>query len=117
MSGVVQLCLWLTASSFASVLVFAVVFGLVAPGYMGIIPQIIVQLFGPTNLATNVGILLLFNGPGNLMGGPIGGALFDASGRTSFKYMIITSGCLQIAGGLITCWARFKTSRKWRQKI
>lgn len=117
LSGVVQLCLWLTASSFASVLVFAVVFGLVAPGYMGIIPQIIVQLFGPTNLATNVGILLLFNGPGNLMGGPIGGALFDASGRTSFKYMIITSGCLQIAGGLITCWARFKTSRKWRQKI
>lgn len=55
LSGVVQLCLWLTASSFASVLVFAVVFGLVAPGYMGIIPQIIVQLFGPTNLATNVG--------------------------------------------------------------
>lgn len=52
-------------------------------------------------------ILLLFNGPGNLMGGPIGGALFDASGRTSFKYMIITSGCLQIAGGLITCWGEY----------
>lgn len=52
-------------------------------------------------------ILLLFNGPGNLMGGPIGGALYDASGRTSFKYMIITGGCLQIAGGLIICWGEY----------
>lgn len=41
------------------------------------------------------------------MGGPIGGALYDASGRTSFKYMIITGGCLQIAGGLIICWGEY----------
>ncbi|WVQ72307.1 hypothetical protein IAR50_001857 [Cryptococcus sp. DSM 104548] len=117
LSGAVQLCLWLTASSFASILVFAVAFGLVAPGYMGIIPQIIVQLFGPDNLATNVGILLLFNGPGNLISGPIGGALFDASGRTSFQSMIVVSGCLQVAGGLICCWARFKASHKVFKKI
>ncbi|WVQ82591.1 hypothetical protein IAT38_004721 [Cryptococcus sp. DSM 104549] len=117
LSGVVQLALWLTASTFASILVFAVAFGLVAPGYMGIIPQIIVQLFGPSNLATNVGILLLFNGPGNLISGPIGGALFDASGRTSFKYVIITSGCMQMAGGLIVCWARMKASGKVFKKI
>ncbi|ODN73845.1 hypothetical protein L202_07369 [Cryptococcus amylolentus CBS 6039] len=117
LSGAVQLCLWLTASSFASILVFAVAFGLVAPGYMGIIPQIIVQLFGADNLATNVGILLLFNGPGNLISGPIGGALYDSSGRTTFKYMIITSGCLQLAGGLICCWARFKASHKVFKKL
>lgn len=125
-SGVIQLCLWLTASSFASLLVFAIAFGLIAPGYLGIIPQIIVQLFGPTNLATNVGcvfamdyyvlgpkltskhrILLLFNGPGNLIGGPIGGALYEASGKTSFKYMIVTGGCLQIAGALTVCWGEY----------
>lgn len=39
-------------------------------------------------------ILLFFNGLGNLMGGFIGGVLYDVSGRISFKYMIIMGGCL-----------------------
>jgi predicted MFS family arabinose efflux permease len=109
-SGVVQLGLWLTAKSYVGICMFAVMYGLIAPGYLGILPQIVVTLFGPNALASNVGILLLFNAPGNLVAGPLGGAIYDASGRTTFSYMIVTMGCLQILGGVVACWARFRTS-------
>ncbi|KAK8844679.1 hypothetical protein IAR55_006528 [Kwoniella newhampshirensis] len=117
LSGVIQLALWLTAKSLAGICVFGVMFGLVAPGYVGIIPQNVVQLFGQANLATNVGLLLLANGPGNFISGPLGGALFDASGGTSFNKVIIMSGCLQMGGALIICWARYKASAKIFAKI
>lgn len=99
-----QLCLWYTAKTFAQVIVFSIVYGIVAPGYLGLIPQIVVQLFGAENLASNVGILLFFNGPGNLINGIMAGAIFDASGRTTFKWVIITDVICQAAGGAITIW-------------
>lgn len=117
LSGVVQLALWLTAKSFTQICVFAVMYGLVsqrkaaliqiAPGYVGLLPQIIVQVFGPTNLATNVGFLLLANAPGNFISGPAGGALFDASGRTSFKWVIILGACAQFTGALLALYGEF----------
>lgn len=104
LSGVIQLSLWLTAKSFAHVCIFAVVYGLIATGFLGLIPQIVVQLFGASNLASNVGLLILFNGPGNLAGSPISGAVYDASGRSTFKWVIIINGSLQLCGGLIAFW-------------
>ncbi|WWD22773.1 hypothetical protein CI109_107266 [Kwoniella shandongensis] len=117
LSGVIQLALWLTANSLAAICVFGVMFGLVAPGYVGILPQNVVQLFGRANLATNVGLLLLANGPGNLISGPLGGALFDSSGGKNFDKVIIMSGCFQIGGALIICWARYKACDKVFAKI
>ena len=104
LSGVIQLSMWLTAGSFVHICMFGVLFGLVAPGFLGLIPQIVVQLFGPANLASNVGLLILFNGPGNMAGAPLSGALFDASGRTDFTWVIVVNGVLQISGGIIACW-------------
>ncbi|WWD06242.1 hypothetical protein V865_004328 [Kwoniella europaea PYCC6329] len=117
LSGVIQLCLWLTAKSFGATLAFAVMFGLIAPGFSGILPQIIVQLFGPANLATNVGLILISQAPGNFINGPIGGGLYDATGRTTFKYTIIFGGAMQILGGVLACYARYKTSRKFIVKV
>lgn len=105
-SGIIQFALWLNVNSFALACVFACIYGLVAPGYLGLMPQIVVTIFGPHSLASNTGILLLFNGPGNLIAGPLGGALFDVTGRTTWKYMIICMGSIQILGGLICCWGR-----------
>ncbi|BEI92022.1 uncharacterized protein CcaverHIS019_0408420 [Cutaneotrichosporon cavernicola] len=116
-SGIIQFALWLNVSSFALACVFACLYGLIAPGYLGLMPQIVVTIFGPNSLASNTGILLLFNGPGNLIAGPLGGALFDASGRTTWKYMIICMASIQIFGGLICCWARFRTTPKLFAKI
>ena len=120
LAGAVQLALWLTATSFAQICVFSIVFGLVsslspircqagltakvAPGFIGLIPQIVVQLFGPTNLASNVGMVLLFLGPPNMLNGPIGGALYDASGKTTLKWVIVTAGVLQMSGGTIAMY-------------
>jgi MFS family permease len=105
-SGIIQFALWLNVNSFALACVFACLYGLIAPGYLGLMPQIVVTIFGPHALASNTGILLLFNGPGNLIAGPLGGALFDVSGRTTWKWMIITMGSIQILGGLICCWGK-----------
>ncbi|WWC67227.1 uncharacterized protein I206_101134 [Kwoniella pini CBS 10737] len=116
-SGIIQFALWLTAKTFGGVLAFAVMFGLIAPGFSGILPQIIVQLFGPANLATNVGLILLSGAPGNLINGPIGGGIYDSTNRTTFKYTIIFGGAMQIAGGIIACYARYKTSRKFLVKV
>lgn len=63
-----------------------------------------VQLFGPENLATNVGLILLFNGPGNFVGSPMAGAVFDATGRHTFTWVIVLGGMLQIVGGIIALW-------------
>ena len=104
LSGAAQLSLWLTAKTFAHVCAFAIIYGMIAPGFLGLVPQIVVQLFGPANLASNVGLLILFNGPGNMAGPPIAGAIFDAGGRKTFKWVIIMNGCLQLAGGLIATW-------------
>ncbi|OCF43102.1 hypothetical protein I317_03071 [Kwoniella heveanensis CBS 569] len=59
LSGIIQLALWYTAKTFAGVMAFSILFGLIAPGWSSLIPQIVVQLFGPNNLATNVGLILL----------------------------------------------------------
>ncbi|WWC90128.1 uncharacterized protein L201_005061 [Kwoniella dendrophila CBS 6074] len=116
-SGIIQFALWLTAKSFGGVLAFAIMFGLIAPGFSGILPQIIVQLFGPANLATNVGLILLSGAPGNLINGPIGGGIYDATGRTTFKYTIMFGGAMQIAGAILACYARYKTSKKFIVKV
>ncbi|WVR03180.1 hypothetical protein IAU60_000171 [Kwoniella sp. DSM 27419] len=116
-SGIIQLALWYTARTFAAVMVFAVMFGLVAPGYSGLLPQISVQLFGPANLATNVGLILLCSSPGAFITGPLGGALYDLTGRTTFKYAIAFSGTMQVLGGIGACWARYRTSRKVLAKV
>lgn len=116
-SGVMQLALWLTANSFGQIMAFVVMYGLVAPGYLGIIPQIVVTIFGPGELASNVGLLLLFNSPGQLASGPLGGAVYDSTGRTTFSPMIAMTGSLQLCGGLIALYARFRTSPKLFSKI
>lgn len=93
------------------------------------------SLFGPANLASNVGLLLLFNAPGNLIGGPVAGAIRNASGG-SYKEMILVLGALQFGGGFIACWgesdlsmifdinvgahsgvAKFKVEKKWNAKV
>ncbi|EIW73192.1 hypothetical protein TREMEDRAFT_42241 [Tremella mesenterica DSM 1558] len=117
LSGVIQFAVWLTATTLAQGCVFAVLYGIIATGYISILPQIIVQLFGPQNLATNMGLVLLFCGPGNFIAGPLGGALYDATGRTSFKWVIIVGGSLQIAGAVVALWAKLKTDRRLWAKV
>lgn len=105
LSGVIQLSLWLTAHNLAGTYAFAVLYGLIAPGFLGLLPQIVVTVLGPTALASNLGILLMFNAPGNLVGGPMGGGIRDATG--SYKWTIASGGILQIVGGTIALWGEF----------
>ncbi|WVQ94275.1 hypothetical protein IAU59_001354 [Kwoniella sp. CBS 9459] len=117
LSGIIQLALWYTARTFAGIMAFAILFGLIAPGWSSLIPQIVVQIFGPSNLATNVGLILLISAPGQLINAPLGGALYDVSGRTTFKYAIAFSGSAQVVGGILACWARMKISKKVLDKV
>lgn len=105
LSGVIQLALWLTAHNLAGTYAFAVLYGLIAPGFLGLLPQIVVTVLGPTALASNLGILLMFNAPGNLIGGPMGGGIRDATG--SYDWTIASGGILQLVGGVIALWGEY----------
>lgn len=104
-SGVIQLALWLTARNLAGTYAFAVLYGLIAPGFLGLLPQIVVTVLGPHALASNLGVLLMFNAPGNLVGGPMGGGIRDATG--SYDWTIASGGIFQLVGGVLALWGEF----------
>jgi hypothetical protein len=62
------------------------------------VPQIVVAMFGPNNLATNVGLLLLAMAPANFAVGPVGGVLYDMTGRTTYKWLIVMGGVASFVG-------------------
>ncbi|PIL25843.1 hypothetical protein GSI_11596 [Ganoderma sinense ZZ0214-1] len=63
------------------------------------------QVYGSGRLAGSFGLLLLFNLPGNSAGAPLGGAVS------------VYSGSLQIFGGLVLLYARFKREPKMFSSI
>lgn len=114
LTGIVTLALWLTAKTFAHICVFAVAFGIVGPGFLGMVPSVTVTIFGANNLATNVGILLLATAPGNFASGPLGGALFDLTGRTSFTWVVVCGACASFVGCAFAIYGEFFCLSDWR---
>jgi len=74
-------------------------------------PQIVVTIFGPANLASNVGIILLLCSVPNLLNGPLGGAIYDAGGRSTFTWVILFGGLGQILGGTAAFWGECMVSQ------
>ena len=111
LTSVVSLSLWLTATTFAHTCVFAVMFGICGPGFLSMVPQIVCAVFGPTNLATNVGLLLLAMAPANFASGPLGGKLYDMTGRTTYQWMIVMGGICSIIGFMLATAGEYPLSR------
>ncbi|KAF7343329.1 Monocarboxylate transporter [Mycena venus] len=66
LGGLAQIFVWTFARSYAAVIVFSVINGLVGCWFMGLLSVVCAQLFDPDDLATITGFMALANSPGVL---------------------------------------------------
>jgi MFS family permease len=75
--------LWLVAgSSYAILLLFAIVLGVGYGGYVALAPAVVAERFGVERLGALLGILYTSAGVGTAVGAPAAGAVIDAGGYT-----------------------------------
>jgi len=86
--------LWLTGSSYATMVAFAIAMGAGYGGFVALSPAVLAELFGVARLGTVMGILYTSGGVGALLGPPIAGMIIDYTG--SYRWAIAYS----LAGAL-----------------
>jgi MFS family permease len=85
--------LWLAASGFAALAVFALWLGLSYGGIVSLMPAICMDLFGARAVSSILGTLYTGAAFGNLLGPVVAGAVFDRSG----SYVSVIWACLLLA--------------------
>ncbi|KAJ7621573.1 major facilitator superfamily domain-containing protein [Mycena polygramma] len=111
LGGLSQIFIWTFAQSYAVVIVFSVVYGLVGCWFAGLLPVVCAQLFGLNDLATITGFMVLVNAFGQLSGASIGGAVFSGSGG-DWRAVSLYSGCVMLFGSSFVLYARFSHDRR-----
>ncbi|KAJ6588184.1 major facilitator superfamily domain-containing protein [Mycena capillaripes] len=116
LGGLSQIFIWTFAHTYAAVIVFSVVYGLVGCWFLGLLPVVCAQLFGLNDLATITGFMVLANSPGQLAGASIGGAVFSASGG-NWRAVSLYSGCTMLLGSTFVIYARFSHDKRIWAKV
>ncbi|KIY68475.1 ornithine aminotransferase [Cylindrobasidium torrendii FP15055 ss-10] len=109
--GILQMVFWPFARSYAAILAYSILNGLVASWFMSLLPVVCAKLFGVKGLSTITGFMILANSPGQLAGSPIGGAIYDASGH-NWIAVAEYSGGMMLLGSLCSLYARFSHDRR-----
>ncbi|KAF8911323.1 major facilitator superfamily domain-containing protein [Mucidula mucida] len=109
--GLFQIVIWPFCKSYASIMVYSVLNGLVGCWFISLIPVVCANLFGLDNLSTITGFMILMNAPGQLAGGSISGVILNSSGRKWWA-MTLYSGGMMIVGALFVLYARFSKDRR-----
>ncbi|KAL0275555.1 UNVERIFIED_CONTAM: hypothetical protein PYX00_003373 [Menopon gallinae] len=73
---------------FASYVVTAVFFGIAISGYISLTSIILVDLLGLDKLTNAFGLLILFRGCATIIGSPLAGAVYDATGVYSIPFFM-----------------------------
>ncbi|KAJ7178158.1 major facilitator superfamily domain-containing protein [Mycena filopes] len=119
LGGLSQMFIWTFATaahSYAAVIVFSVVYGLVGCWFLGLLPVVCAQLFGLNDLATITGFMVLANSVGQLSGASIGGAVFSGSGK-NWQAVSLYSGGVMLLGSLFVLYARFSHDKRIWAKV
>ncbi|KAL1716935.1 major facilitator superfamily domain-containing protein [Schizophyllum commune] len=111
LGGVLQLVCWLFAENFASIIVFAILWGIFAGCFLTLLPVMCAEMWGIDNLATMTGIMMLMIAPGQLSGGAVGGAIFDATGG-SWTALIVYGGVMMTVGSFFILPLRFSKDKR-----
>jgi MFS family permease len=91
--------LWLVAgSSYAVLLVFAVVLGVSYGGFVALAPAVAADLFGPVGLGGVLGALYTAAGVGGLAGPPLMGAIID---RANYRVAIVVAMAFGLASVVV----------------
>ncbi|XP_045156982.2 monocarboxylate transporter 12-B-like [Mercenaria mercenaria] len=100
--------------NFTSLILFACLFGLSYGVYIPLMSVVLVDLLGLEMLTNSFGILLFFKGTANLIGPPVAGWLYDATG--SYNIPFIIGGITVAASGIllysVTCIRRCRKNKE-----
>jgi predicted MFS family arabinose efflux permease len=99
----VAMAIWALGSTFESLAVFALVFGLFYGGWVAILPSIVMDRFGGANVSGIIGVLYTSVAFGTLIGPTVAGYLFDST--HSYMLPIICSLAANIVAAAITARA------------
>ncbi len=90
--------IWLVASSYSMLVVFALVMGAGYGGYVALSPAVLAHLFGTERLGTVLGALYTSGGFGAMVGPPLVGLIIDRTG----SYRVAIASAFAIA---LSAWA------------
>ncbi|KAI9353270.1 major facilitator superfamily domain-containing protein [Zopfochytrium polystomum] len=101
--------LWSFANSLALLMVFAVVNGFVAGGFISLFPVTLASIFGVRRLPSLVGTIFSVSSIGNFVGSPLAGVIKDASG--GFDAAIYYAGGVTLVSFLFVLSVRLMEDR------
>ncbi|KAK0229972.1 major facilitator superfamily domain-containing protein [Armillaria nabsnona] len=109
--GLFQMLVWTFAKTYASIIVFSILNGLVGCWFLSLLPVVCAELFGIQGLSTITGFMVLANSPGQMAGAPIAGAILSASGG-NWVAVTMYSGGITVLGALCVLYARFSYEKR-----
>ncbi|KAJ9075310.1 hypothetical protein DSO57_1037301 [Entomophthora muscae] len=107
--GILPVVAWIPATTFPTMVVFCVLYGLVAGAYLSLISVTSAYLFGLQNIASTNGLLYMSVGIPCFLGTPIATALLDSS--TSFLPVILFTSISGLIGACFIAYLKFLVFR------
>jgi predicted MFS family arabinose efflux permease len=101
-----MLMLWWASTGALALSVMAVGFGISYGGFVAAFPTVVMDLFGARSVAGIIGCIYTAAGIGTLLGPPLAGAAFDATGSYSLPILGAAALALMAAAGVTTLRAR-----------
>ncbi|KAF5664981.1 monocarboxylate transporter [Fusarium heterosporum] len=117
LGGIFTLTVWLTATSTASVIVYAVLYGFTSGCTLSIVPAMVASFSDVRSIGTRNGSLYCVAAVGALIGSPVAGAIVgDQNGH--FSGLIIFCGVSILLGAVFATMSRHSLAGgKWRKKV
>ncbi|KAE9405889.1 hypothetical protein BT96DRAFT_1060674 [Gymnopus androsaceus JB14] len=73
--GILQMVFWTVAQSYAAIIAFSALNGLIGSWFLSLLPVVCTKMFGVEGLATITGFIILANAPGQFVGLVIGATI------------------------------------------
>ncbi|RKP09410.1 major facilitator superfamily domain-containing protein [Thamnocephalis sphaerospora] len=112
-SGLTVLLIWTFSTSYGVLLLFVLLYGFSAGGFISLFPVVTAELVGLDELPNAIGLLYASNAVGNLFGPAIAGALLDST-QPDISYLPVQLFCgfITIAGSFFILWLRTMRTHK-----
>ncbi|KAF9108795.1 hypothetical protein BGX27_008226 [Mortierella sp. AM989] len=107
---------WMNTHGLAMAVVFVVIYGINAGGFVSLFPVVASKVIGVEALTASVGLLFSGNFFGNLLGTPLASAIISASGG-SYTWAIVFAGTAPLIGSALLLIIRFKDEKRIFAKI
>ena len=102
-------------TSYEAFVVITILFGFFAAAYISLTSIILVDLLGLDNLTSAFGLLSLFKGVSSVMGSPIAGAVFDATGNYDISFYM--AGSFLVGASLVSFSAQALQMKKLKNLL